>query len=95
MTRSRRWSDLRTLACLGGTRAELMKPGESTGLRNQVEKWLAAGAAIPVRVTAFSRTQRGRRRYVRVEASSPQGEHALFFFRHDDGHWRVFPPDSA
>jgi hypothetical protein len=72
-----------------------MKTGESTGLRNQVEKWLAAGAAIPVRVTAFSRTQRGRRRYVRVQTSSPQGEHALFFFRHDDGHWRVFPPDSA
>jgi hypothetical protein len=72
-----------------------MKTGGSTGLRNQVEKWLAAGASVPVRVTAFSRTQRGRRRYVRVETSTPLGEHALFFFRHDDGHWCVFPPENA
>jgi hypothetical protein len=42
----------------------------------------------------FSRTRVGHRRYVRVETSQPTGTRSLFFFRHDDGYWCVFPPDS-
>ena len=34
-------------------------------------------------------------RYVRVEALKPTGVLALFFFRHDDGSWQVFPPEAV
>jgi hypothetical protein len=37
------------------------------------------------------RMDRGRR-YVCVETLSPAGVRALFFFRHDDGNWSIFPP---
>ncbi|MFB9124406.1 hypothetical protein ACFFYR_14925 [Paraburkholderia dipogonis] len=59
-------------------------------LRYQVEKWLRP--SMPVRVTAFGRTRSGRRRYVCVEVKQAAGLRALFFFRHDDGCWQVFPP---
>ncbi|SOE69723.1 hypothetical protein SAMN05446635_3610 [Burkholderia sp. OK233] len=68
-----------------------MKSTNGQSLRCQVEKWLAPAPATPVRVTAFSRTRLGGRRYVCVETSSPSGAHALFFFKHDDGSWCVFP----
>ncbi|MFM0557975.1 hypothetical protein P0D69_44695 [Paraburkholderia sediminicola] len=71
-----------------------MKNTHEQSLRRQVEKWLAPTAATPVRVTEFSRTRRGGRRYVCVEVSSPNGARALFFFRHDDGSWCVFPPTA-
>jgi hypothetical protein len=63
-------------------------------LRSLVEKWLTPTSATPVRVTRFGRTASNRRRYVRVEAMRPDGPVALFFFRHDDGTWRVFPPET-
>lgn len=28
-----------------------------------------------------------------VEISKPAGSFVIFFFRHDDGTWRVFPPE--
>ncbi|MFM0131632.1 hypothetical protein [Paraburkholderia sediminicola] len=68
-----------------------MKSTNRQSLRSQVEKWLAPTSATPVRVTAFSRTGLGGRRYVCVETTSPSGAHALFFFKHDDGSWCVFP----
>ncbi|WP_236002269.1 hypothetical protein [Paraburkholderia elongata] len=68
-----------------------MKNTNEQSLRCQVEKWLAPAPARPVHVTAFSRTRLGGRRYVCVETSSPSGARALFFFRHDDGSWCVFP----
>ncbi|WP_240975807.1 hypothetical protein [Paraburkholderia aromaticivorans] len=68
-----------------------MKSTSEQSLRGQVEKWLAPAPATPVRVTAFSRTPLGGRRYVCVETSSPSGARALFFFKHDDGSWCVFP----
>ena len=71
-----------------------MKNTNEQSLRFQVEKWLAPGPTIPVRVTEFSRTRWARRRYVRVETSLPVGSRALFFFRHDDGCWYVFPPTA-
>ncbi|MBC8742913.1 hypothetical protein F6X40_41355 [Paraburkholderia sp. UCT31] len=63
-------------------------------LRSLVEKWLTPTAATPVRVTRFSRTGASRRRYARVEVQRPEGSVALFFFRHDDGTWQVFPPET-
>jgi hypothetical protein len=71
-----------------------MKSTNGQSLRCQVEKWLAPAPAMPVRVTAFSRTRMGGRRYVCVETSSPTGARALFFFKHDDGSWCVFPPTA-
>ncbi|MGA3251790.1 MAG: hypothetical protein ABSD12_27180 [Paraburkholderia sp.] len=61
-------------------------------LRLVVEKWFAPTLAMPVRVTGFGRTASNRRRYVRIEAIRPAGLLVIFFFRHDDGSWNVFPP---
>jgi hypothetical protein len=71
-----------------------MKNANEQSLRWQVEKWLAPAPATPLRVTRFSRTGWHGRRYVCVEASSPVGARALFFFRHDDGSWCVIPPTA-
>ncbi|MFM0631161.1 hypothetical protein [Paraburkholderia xenovorans] len=64
-------------------------------LRFLVEKWLAPTPTTRLRVIQFGRTGCERRRYVRVEALTPSGSHAIFFFRHDDGCWCVFPPAIA
>jgi hypothetical protein len=64
-------------------------------LRYLVEKWLAPNPAMPVRVIQFGRISVDKRRYVRVEAPAPSGSRAIFFFRHDDGNWCVFPPAIA
>jgi hypothetical protein len=71
-----------------------MKNTSDKSLRRQVEKWLAPAPTAPVHVTEFGRTRWGGTRYVRVETSSPVGLRVLFFFRHDDGTWCVFPPAS-
>lgn len=68
-----------------------MKAAGEYSLRTQVEKWLAPTLSAVVRVTEFGRTPLGGNRYVCVETSLPRGSRALFFFRHDDGLWRVFP----
>jgi hypothetical protein len=39
--------------------------------------------------------QSNQRRYVCVEAARPAGSLAIFFFRHDDGSWCVFPPATV
>jgi hypothetical protein len=64
-------------------------------LRSLVEKWLTPALAAPIRVTRFSRTRAARRRYVHVEALRADGPIGLFFFQHDDGAWRVFPPENG
>jgi hypothetical protein len=56
-----------------------------------VDKWLAPTPAMPARVVRFCRTQM-HRRCVCVEAARPNGLLSIFFFRHDDGSWNVFPP---
>ncbi len=64
-------------------------------LRGLVDKWLAPSSSIPARIVRFGRRQWDQRRYVCVEASRPTGNLAIFFFRHDDGTWRVYPPETA
>jgi hypothetical protein len=71
-----------------------MKDTNEQSLRFQVEKWLAPGPTTPIHVIVFGRTRSGRRRYVCVETIQPAGLRALFFFRHDEGYWRPFPPSS-
>ncbi|OUL84861.1 hypothetical protein [Paraburkholderia hospita] len=63
-------------------------------LRGLVDKWLAPTHAMRTRVIRFSRLSLHRQRYVCVETSGPMGTLALFFFRHDDGSWRVYPPEA-
>jgi hypothetical protein len=63
-------------------------------LRLLVEKWLAPTAAMPVRVTRISHIQENQRRYVCVKAFRPGGSMTIFFFRHGDGTWCVFPPQA-
>ncbi|RKE36356.1 hypothetical protein B0G76_2527 [Paraburkholderia sp. BL23I1N1] len=61
-------------------------------LRVQIDKRLTPVPATPVRVTRL-RAGPGGTRCVRVDALRREGAVALLFFRHDDGAWRVFPPD--
>jgi hypothetical protein len=61
-------------------------------LHRVVDKWLALSPVIPVRVTQVRRIGTAPCRCVRVEATRPGGPLLIFFFRHDDGTWNVFPP---
>ena len=69
-----------------------MKTKCDGSLRCQVEKWLAPAPAAPVHVTDFGRTRWYGTRYACVETSSRGDTRVLFFFRHHDGTWWVFPP---
>ncbi|MGF6367961.1 hypothetical protein B0G76_4943 [Paraburkholderia sp. BL23I1N1] len=62
-------------------------------LRSLVKKWLGPTPAMPARVTQFGRMPSNRGRYICVEALRPSGALTIYFFLHDDGTWRVFPPD--
>ncbi|RQR30188.1 MULTISPECIES: hypothetical protein [unclassified Burkholderia] len=61
-------------------------------LRAMVEDWLAPDPASGIRITAFRNRRSDRECYVRVETLKAEGPVALFFFRHRDGAWRIFPP---
>jgi hypothetical protein len=63
-------------------------------LRSVIEKWLSPTPAMPVRIAEFSRTRSNQRRYIGVESVRPTGTLVLFFFRHDDGTWCVFPSQA-
>ena len=67
----------------------ILKPS----LRLLVEKWLAPTEDSPARVVRFGHTQPDRYRYVCVETFRREHLVAIFFFRHDDGTWQVFPPE--
>jgi hypothetical protein len=71
---------------------EMTMNGNEKSLRRLIDKWLAPTPAIPVRVTRFTGMRSDQRRYVCVQAARPAGSLAIFFFRHDDGSWCVFPP---
>ncbi|MCC8392413.1 hypothetical protein LJ656_07410 [Paraburkholderia sp. MMS20-SJTR3] len=59
-------------------------------LRSLVDKWLTS--ATPVRLTRVGRTGANCTRCIHIEARRADGLVGLFFFRHDDGSWQVFPP---
>ncbi|MGF6507894.1 ABC-type transporter MlaC component [Paraburkholderia sp. 32] len=66
----------------------------STGksLRQMVDHWLAPYEGERVKVAKFRNRRSTRERYVCIEASKPAGPVAMFFFRHDDGNWCIYPP---
>jgi len=61
-------------------------------LRSAIDKWGALGFEGNVRLTRPSHGQSGVRRCVRVEAAHAGAALTVFFFLHEDGSWRVFPP---
>jgi hypothetical protein len=63
-------------------------------LRFLVEKWLVPTRSMPFRVTEFSRARSNQRRYVCVEVMRAAGPVGIFFFRHSDGTWNVFPDET-
>ncbi|PTB16953.1 hypothetical protein C9I57_30710 [Trinickia symbiotica] len=69
-----------------------MATGRSS-LRLIVEDWLAPDPQKGIRVTEFRRGRSRRQCYVCVETVRAGGPVSLFFFRHQDGSWRIFPPD--
>jgi hypothetical protein len=62
-------------------------------LRAMIEYWLAPDPEMPVRVARFRNGRLNDGCYVRVEAVTSAGIAGMFFFRHKDGIWRVFPPN--
>jgi len=64
-----------------------------SSLRLLIGKWLAATPTKPVQIRRLARERSDRRRYVAVEVSRRAGGAAIWFFRHQDGSWEVFPPD--
>jgi hypothetical protein len=64
-------------------------PTISQSLRGQVKKWLAPALNTPVKLTRHGNQNL---QCVRAELSSATHSLIIFFFRHPDGAWRVFPP---
>jgi hypothetical protein len=63
-----------------------------SSLRLLIEKWLGSNPTMPARVIR-GHTHSNRRRYVCVEALRPTGALTIYFFRHDDGMWCIYPPE--
>lgn len=61
-------------------------------LRSMVEHWLGAAPSERVRVTEFRNRRSKRECYVCVETFKGKRPVAMFFFRHQDGTWRIYPP---
>jgi hypothetical protein len=61
-------------------------------LRRLVDKWLGGLPEGLAHVTGFGHCRRNNWRYVRIETMCSSGARAIFFFRHEDGSWCVFPP---
>jgi hypothetical protein len=59
------------------------------------EKWLALQPHMPVRITRHAQGRRRRRSCVYVSTVCAMGEVGMFFFRHDDGGWYIFPPGES
>lgn len=71
-----------------------MKAAEQS-LRSVVEKWLGLQRPESARVRALGRPLSGNGRFVCIETVRGGEKCSLFFFRHDDRCWRVFPPAPA
>ncbi|WP_349606048.1 hypothetical protein [Cupriavidus sp. DF5525] len=64
---------------------------ESTTLRGLLEKWVGLDTKAPARVTRI-RPPSHCTGCVQVDVAGASGGISLFFFRHADGSWCVFPP---
>ena len=72
-------------------------------LRVLVEKWLGAVVAGHLHVHSIHRIRAGRHRCVCIEVERASGSASrsasspftLFFFRHNDGAWHVYPAEAV
>jgi hypothetical protein len=62
-------------------------------LRSMVEYWLYPALGNTVHIAEFGKNGNGFGRYVCVEVVKPAGIVSMYFFRHRDGRWRVFPAE--
>ncbi|AFT90532.1 hypothetical protein [Paraburkholderia phenoliruptrix] len=62
-------------------------------LRSQVEKLVGSTRSRAARVRPLERSRSGGTCRVCIQIERPTGSFSLFFFRHADGTWHVFPPD--
>ncbi|MEM5388862.1 hypothetical protein VSR68_35660 [Paraburkholderia phymatum] len=62
-------------------------------LRSQVEKPVGSTRGRTARVRLLERSRSGGTCRVCIQIDRPTGSFSLFFFRHADGTWHVFPPD--
>ncbi len=60
-------------------------------LRAVIDKWIGRTATNPIRVIRQRDARSGR--YVLVSLSQSPTAQVIFFFRHDNGSWNVFPPE--
>lgn len=63
-------------------------------LRVLVDKWFGARGVRLVRVRLYRLPGSIAARCIRVEAQRPSGTLTVFFFRHHDSSWQVFPPET-
>jgi hypothetical protein len=61
-------------------------------LRSQVEKLVGPTRDRGTRVRLLDRSRTDGTCRVRIQVDRPTGSFSLFFFRHADGTWHVFPP---
>lgn len=60
-----------------------------------MEKWLAVATGLPRGNTRIATARRASRHCVCVEALLPRGPIQIFFFRHADLTWQIFPPEPT
>jgi hypothetical protein len=61
-------------------------------LRAVIDKWVGRTPTNPIKVIRHGDARSGR--YVLVSLSRSPAAHTIFFFRHDNGSWNVFPPET-
>jgi hypothetical protein len=61
-------------------------------LRKTIEYWLSPSPSALVRVIRFRSDRRKSECFVKVTTSETGEAAEMYFFRHADGAWRVFPP---
>ena len=65
----------------------------NSSLRAQIEKLVGSTRVPEARVRLLDRSRTGGTRRVCFQIERPTGSFSVFFFRHADGTWRVFPPN--
>jgi len=69
-------------------------PTAEKSLRVLVDKWFGATGVRLVRVQLRRLPGPTAARCICVEAQRPAGTLTVFFFRHNNGSWQVFPPET-
>ncbi|MEX3998753.1 hypothetical protein AB4Y38_07630 [Paraburkholderia sp. EG285A] len=57
-----------------------------------IEDWLAPDPVKGFRITEIRNRKSRHGCYVCVETLKKEGPVSMYFFRHQDGLWRIFPP---